>query len=72
MPAAFWFSSVLVALAYAATLVCVVDAMRIPDAAWDGAEQSRRAWIALMLVLPVVFVAYWFSIRPQLRSAPQR
>lgn len=71
MAGAFWFSSIVVALAYAATLVCVVDAMHISDAAWDAAEQSRRAWIALMLVLPIVFVAYWFSVRPQLRAARQ-
>jgi hypothetical protein len=68
---AFWAGSVLVGLAYVATLVCVADAMRIPGAAWDAAEQNRRAWIALMLVLPVVFIPYWFSIRPQLRRARQ-
>jgi len=68
---AFWIGSALVGLAYVATLVCVVDAVRTPDAAWDAAEQSRRAWIALMLVLPVVFIPYWFSIRPQLRRASQ-
>ena len=64
---AFVIGAVLVGLAYLATLVCVADAVRTPDAAWDAAEQSRRAWIAFMLVLPIVFVPYWFSIRPQLR-----
>ena len=71
MAGAFWVSAVLVGLAYAATLVCVLDALRIPLERWAAAEQSRRAWIALMLVLPIVFVPYWFSIRPQLRPAPQ-
>lgn len=69
---AFWVSAFVVGLAYLATLVSVVDALRIPDPAWDAAEQRRTAWIALMLVLPIVFVAYWFSIRPQLRPAPPR
>ena len=67
----FLVGSLFVGLAYLATIVCVVDAVRIPDAAWDAAEQRRGAWIALMLVLPVVFIPYWFSIRPQLRRAQQ-
>jgi GNAT superfamily N-acetyltransferase len=71
MAGAFWFSAIVVGLAYAATLVCVADAMRIPLERWAAAEQSRRAWIAFMLVLPIVFVPYWFSIRPQLRRALQ-
>lgn len=63
---AFWIGSLLVGIAYLLTIACVVDAVRIPDAAWDRAEQSRRAWVGLMLVLPIVFVPYVFSIRPQL------
>jgi hypothetical protein len=69
---AFWVGSFFIGLGYLATLVCVVDALRIPDATWAAAEQHRTAWIVLMLVLPVVFVAYWFSVKPQLRAAQPR
>jgi hypothetical protein len=70
MPIAFWFGSVLMAFAYIATFFCVADALRIPDEAWKAAEQRRQSWIIVMLVLPVVFVVYWFSIRPQLLTEP--
>ena len=63
--------AVVMGLAIAGTLVSVLDALRQPDVAWDAAEQSRAAWIAIMCVLPVAFVAYWGSVRPQLRSALQ-
>ena len=63
--------AVVMGVALAGTLVCVVDALRTPDAAWDAAEQSRGTWIAVMCVLPVAFVAYWGSIRPQLRRPLQ-
>jgi hypothetical protein len=69
VPLAFWFGSVLLALCYLATFFCVADALRIPDDAWKAAEQRRQSWIIVMLVLPVVFVVYWFSIRPQLFAA---
>jgi hypothetical protein len=64
-------AAVIMAIALAGTAVCVVDALRQPAAAWDAAEQSRSTWIAVMCVLPVAFVAYWGSIRPQLRRALQ-
>ena len=63
--------SVFMGLAIAGTLVSVLDALRQPAAAWRAAEQSRSTWIVVMCVLPVAFVAYWGSIRPQLRSALQ-
>jgi hypothetical protein len=65
VPIAFWFGSVLMAGCYLATFFCVADALRLPDEAWHAAEQRRQSWIIVMLVLPVVFVVYWFSIRPQ-------
>ncbi|HEX4903900.1 MAG TPA: hypothetical protein VFU93_00520 [Acidimicrobiales bacterium] len=61
--------AVVMGLAIAGTAVSVVDALRQPDAAWAAAEQSRSTWIAVMCVLPVAFVAYWGSIRPQLQTA---
>lgn len=60
--------AVVMGVAIAGTVVSVVDALRQPDAAWQAAEQSRSAWIAIMCVLPVAFVAYWGSIRPQLTT----
>lgn len=63
--------AVFMGLAIAGTIVSVLDALRHPSAAWHAAEQSRSTWIAVMCVLPVAFVAYWGSIRPQLRSALQ-
>ena len=61
--------AVVMGLAIAGTAVSVIDALRQPDAAWDAAEQSRSAWIAIMCVLPVAFVAYWGSVRKQLLPA---
>ena len=61
--------AVVMGLAIAGTAVSVIDALRQPDAAWDAAEQSRSAWIAIMCVLPVAFVAYWGSVRKQLLTA---
>ena len=58
--------AVVMGLAIAGTLVSVLDALRQPAAAWTAAEQSRSTWIVVMCVLPVAFVAYWGSIRPQL------
>ncbi len=58
--------AVVMGLALAGTAVSVIDALRQPAAAWDAAEQSRSAWIAIMCVLPVAFPAYWGSVRPQL------
>ena len=63
--------AVVMGLAVAGTLVSVLDALRQPDAAWHAAEQTRSTWIAVMCVLPVAFVAYWGSVRPELRRALQ-
>ena len=63
--------AVVMGAAIAGTVVSVLDALRQPAAAWAAAEQSRSTWIVVMCVLPVAFVAYWGSIRPQLRSALQ-
>ena len=72
MPFPFILGSFVLSVAYILTFMCVVDALRIPDDAWHAAEQRRQSWIIVMLVLPVVFVVYWFSIRPQLLNpAPQ-
>ena len=63
--------AVVMAVALGGTVVGIVDALRQPDDAWRAAEQTRSTWIAVMIVLPVAFVAYWGSIRPQLRGALQ-
>ena len=63
--------AVAMGLALAGTAISVLDALRQPAAAWTGAEQSRSTWIAVMLVLPVAFPAYWGGVRPQLRRALQ-
>ena len=63
--------AVVMGLAIAGTVVSELDALRQPDAAWSADEQSRSTWIAVMCVLPVAFVAYWGSVRPELRRALQ-
>jgi hypothetical protein len=61
--------AVLLGIFVVAAIAAVVDALRIPTATWDAAEQQRSTWIAVLLVLPVTAPVYWFSIRKQLQTA---
>jgi len=58
-------------LAVALPIWGVVDALQTPPARWQEARHNRLAWIALIVLLPVLgSVLYALVVRPRLRARP--
>ena len=49
-------------------LAVLVQALRIPDSTWEGADQSKLVYVLLMVLLGLLgTLLYWLVARPALR-----
>ena len=39
------------------------------QATWQAVGRSKPAWFAAVLLVPLVGIAYWLVVRPELRAA---